>query len=161
MILLSVVVEVDIGRDKLHRQHIERIKPEVETMGKLLVQVRVTNADVQCIGYIRDILQLRDRRLVGPAIITETQVLAPGWRKVEIRRREEIGIGLTGQEGFVAVGPVAGVVQRGLLHPHSKLVIVFGILHPEVDTGPVRFKHIPEVIGLTQVHIIILYRSCR
>ena len=32
---------------------------------------------------------------------------------------------------------------------------VFGILHAEIDTRPVRFKHIPEIIGLPQVHIII------
>ena len=61
-------------------------------MNKLLFKVGITDFNIQRIRYIRNILELGNRRLVGPAVIAKSQVFALRRCVIEIGSGEEIRV---------------------------------------------------------------------
>ena len=82
-ILLTILffrsAEVYVGSNEFKGQHIEGVEPDVEIVIEFLFKAGVSNPDIQSIGSIRHILQLRNIGLVRSSVITRSADSSSGW----------------------------------------------------------------------------------
>ena len=88
----SVWSKTKIGCYKFKGENIKSVETDIKAVVKLLVKIGVTNFLVQCICYIRHILQLGNGRLIGSSVITDTQVFTTAWCPVETGSRKQVGV---------------------------------------------------------------------
>ena len=74
--LVGGIGSAEIDIDESERIRVKRVIVQIEVVVELLFERRIPGHDLQGIAHIRHILQLIGGRLVGPAVVTEAQVLA-------------------------------------------------------------------------------------
>ena len=114
--------EAQAGKDELVMALEEIVVAPVEALGKRGLQLRITAADVERVGVVRDGQQVAHRGLTGVAAILEAHVAAIAELPAEVGRRAPVNhvAGGHGVDGQVAVGKLARL--RDNLHAHVEVI---------------------------------------